>query len=237
MRQRIEEARLRDKPPRIDKRWVSLSTIPKHVIDAIIVAEDGTFYSHSGIDWYEVQESIEKNLKVGRAARGASTITQQLAKNLYLSTSKTPMRKLKEFVITKLLETNLSKGRILEIYLNVIEWGDGLFGIEAAAQTYFGKSVRELTLDEATRIAAVIPSPLRYKPNVDSRYVTLRRQIVLQRMMARNFAKEPWVEGETQGVAPELETMPYEALPIPEFEDSLDFIDSTYIDEGRSNGL
>lgn len=185
MTQRMDEAREDGKTLKIRQRWISLSKIPRHVIDAVIVAEDGTFYSHSGIDWFEVQESIERDLREHRAARGASTITQQLAKNLYLSTSKDPVRKVKEVIITLLMEHDLSKDRILELYLNVIEWGNGIFGIEAASEAYFGKSVAELTLDEAVRLAAVIPSPLRHRPDVDSRYVLRRKDIVLRRLTAR----------------------------------------------------
>ena len=185
MTQRMDEAREAGKTLKIRQRWISLSKIPRHVIDAVIVAEDGTFYSHSGIDWFEVQESIERDLREHRAARGASTITQQLAKNLYLSTSKDPVRKVKEVIIALLMEHDLSKDRILELYLNVIEWGNGIFGIEAASEAYFGKSVAELTLDEAVRLAAVIPSPLRHRPDVDSRYVLRRKDIVLRRLTAR----------------------------------------------------
>jgi len=218
MRQRLVEAAAEKKPLKIIHRWIPLSLIPKHVIDAVIVAEDGTFYTHGGIDWFEVRESIEKDVAEKRAARGASTITQQLAKNLYLSTSKDPIRKLKELIITFLLEGTLSKNRILELYLNSIEWGRGIFGIEAAAQTYFGKSASDLSLEEATRLAAVIPSPLRHRPDQDSRYVLRRKQIVLGRMEARNFVH--------QNVEKEDST-----------QSLMNFIDSTAIDEGDENGL
>ncbi len=143
------------------------------------------FYTHAGIDWYEVWESVKLNVKRKKLVRGASTITQQVAKNLYLSTSKTPMRKFKEVVITLLLEAQLSKGRILEIYVNVIEWGRGMFGVEAAAQKYFGRSTKRLTRDQAARLAAVIPSPLRYQPNSNHQYVLKKKHIVLRRMAAR----------------------------------------------------
>lgn len=191
MRQRIREAKQDGKPLRIDQRWIPLSVIPKHAVEAVIVAEDGTFYTHGGFDWYEVQESLERNLNEGRAARGASTITQQLAKNLYLSTSKDPVRKVKEGIITVLLEKSLSKNRILELYLNVIEWGRGIFGIEAASRTYFGRSASDLSLDEAIRLAAVIPSPLRHRPDADSRYVLRRKEIIYNRMAARGAAAQP----------------------------------------------
>jgi monofunctional biosynthetic peptidoglycan transglycosylase len=187
MRQRFHEAEDAGKPFRIVQRWIPLAQIPRHVVDAVIVAEDGTFFTHGGVDWFEVQESIEKNIEERRAARGASTITQQLAKNLFLSTSKDPIRKVKELAITLLLEHTLSKNRILELYLNVIEWGRGIFGIEAAARAYFGKSASALTLEEATRLAAVIPSPLVHRPDEESRYVTRRSMIVTRRMAARNM--------------------------------------------------
>ena len=189
MRQRKRDAEQHGEQFRIVQRWIPLSRIPRHVIDAVVVAEDGTFYSHGGVDWFEVQESIEKNIKERKAARGASTITQQLAKNLYLSTSKDPVRKVKELAITLLLEHDLSKNRILELYLNVIEWGRGIFGIDAAARAYFGKAVGDLTLEDATRLAAVIPSPLVHRPDTDSRYVLRRKAIVLQRMIARGMVK------------------------------------------------
>ena len=213
MRQRKRDAEQHGEQFRIVQRWIPLSRIPRHVIDAVVVAEDGTFYSHGGVDWFEVQESIEKNIKERKAARGASTITQQLAKNLYLSTSKDPVRKVKELAITLLLEHDLSKNRILELYLNVIEWGRGIFGIDAAARAYFGKAVGDLTLEDATRLAAVIPSPLVHRPDTDSRYVLRRKAIVLQRMIARGMVKleEP-------------------VVPAP-------VEDSTDSDEGDANGL
>ena len=213
MRQRKRDAEQHGEQFKIVQRWIPLSRVPRHVIDAVVVAEDGTFYSHGGVDWFEVQESIEKNIKERKAARGASTITQQLAKNLYLSTSKDPVRKVKELAITLLLEHDLSKNRILELYLNVIEWGRGIFGIDAAARAYFGKAVGDLTLEDATRLAAVIPSPLVHRPDTDSRYVLRRKAIVLQRMIARGMVKleEP-------------------VVPAP-------VEDSTESDEGDANGL
>ncbi len=185
MRQRLAEAEADGKRLTIRQKWVPLSHVPKDVRLAIIVSEDGMFYAHGGVDWYEVQESIERNIEEGRAARGASTITQQVAKNLYLSTAKTPMRKFKELIITYLMEEQLRKRRILEIYVNIIEWGRGIFGIEAAAQRYFHKSARELTRDEAARLAAVIPRPLHVNPNQNSQYVLKKKQLILRRMALR----------------------------------------------------
>ncbi|MBM2840826.1 MAG: Biosynthetic peptidoglycan transglycosylase [Bacteroidetes bacterium] len=227
MRQRISEAARDGKTLKIIHRWVPLSRISKNVVDAVIVAEDGTFYSHGGVDWFEVRESIEKNIDERRAARGASTITQQLAKNLYLSTSKDPVRKLKELIITLLLENKLGKSRILEIYLNVIEWGRGVFGVEAAAQTYFGKPASALSLEEATRLAAVIPSPLRHRPDEDSRYVQRRKLIVLRRMQARDFANQEQLEENPS----KTNTDTLSITP----EDTTE-VDSTDIEEEGSNG-
>jgi monofunctional biosynthetic peptidoglycan transglycosylase len=211
MLQRVEEAEEKGLKLKISNRWISIGRIPRHTLDAIVAAEDGTFYSHSGFDWFEVQESLSKNLEEGRAARGASTITQQLAKNLYLSTSKTFLRKFEEFIITLLMEWQLSKTRILELYVNLIEWGPGVFGIETAARTYFGKSASELSLDESLRLAAVIPSPVRHRPNSDGLYVTRRAVIIHTRMLARGDVR---MKTEPEGIEPEeIELEELEAIP------------------------
>jgi monofunctional biosynthetic peptidoglycan transglycosylase len=231
MRQRIREADSEGKPLRIMQRWIPLSRVPQHVLNAVIVAEDGTFYEHGGIDWFEVQESIEKNIEEGRAARGASTISQQLAKNLFLSTSKDPVRKLKEVIITLLMEGQLSKRRILELYVNCIEWGRGVFGVEAAARTYFGKSASALTLDEGARLAAVIPSPLRHRPDTNSRYVLRRKGIVLNRMFARGQIPDT-TEEEDQSKS--LEQSPEGESPVaPLQEEAPAAPDTSATDEGR----
>jgi monofunctional biosynthetic peptidoglycan transglycosylase len=191
MLQRIDEAEAKGKTLVIRQSWVPLSRLPKHLTDAIIVAEDGTFYEHEGFDWFEVRESLEKNIRERRAARGGSTITQQLAKNLYLSTSKDPLRKAREMVITMLLEQSLSKQRILELYVNLIEWGDGIFGVDAAARRYFGRPASALSFEQSLRLAAVIPSPIRHRPDVDSRYVMRRSEIIRRRMEGRRFVPFP----------------------------------------------
>ncbi len=169
------------------QRWVSLKSISPHLVHAVIVAEDGSFWFHSGFDWFEFQESLERNLREGRFARGASTITQQLVKNLYLSPSKNPMRKLKEWVLTWHMERVLSKSRILEVYLNVIEWGEGVYGAEAAAQYYFGTSASLLSREQSARLAAVIPNPRRYRANAETRYIVRRANLILKRMSARGW--------------------------------------------------
>lgn len=209
MRQRLGEADSEGKSLRTVHSWVPLSRIPRHVINAVVVAEDGMFWEHNGFDWYEFQQSLRKNWERKKAVRGASTITQQLAKNLYLSTSKDPVRKIKEWIITFLLERNLDKNRILEIYLNVIEWGRGIFGVEAAARTYFGRSASSLSVEQAIRLAAVIPSPLRHKPTDNTRWVTFRRNIVAARMQGRRYY-EPEVEPEEEEESESIESLPKE---------------------------
>jgi monofunctional biosynthetic peptidoglycan transglycosylase len=185
MRQRIEEAHRQGKILKIHYRWTSLANVPRHVRLAILIAEDGTFYSHAGVDWHEVWESAETNWEKGRIVRGGSTITQQVAKNLYLSTSRDPIRKIKELVIAWMLETTLSKKRILELYLNIIEWGHGVFGIEAAAQRYFHKPASQLTMEEGARLAAVIPSPLRHRPTETTSFVEKKKNLILHRLSTR----------------------------------------------------
>ncbi|HUI08873.1 MAG TPA: monofunctional biosynthetic peptidoglycan transglycosylase [Bacteroidota bacterium] len=229
MRQRMAEARAAGKPYRITQRWIPLERIPRHVIDAVIVAEDGTFFTHGGVDWFEVRESIAKDIHERRAARGASTITQQVAKNLFLSTSKDPVRKLKELIITELLEHELSKERILEIYMNIVEWGPGIFGIDAAAETYFGKTASALTLDEGARLAAVIPSPLRHRPDGDGRYVSRRTGIVLDRMEARSMV--PRADSAAAAPSPAaVDSAAFDLTPLPE-------TDTADTDEGGAHGL
>ncbi len=197
MRQRQHEAEATNKRLNVVHRWIPLKKLPRTLLDAVVVAEDGTFYSHGGVDWFEIRQSIEKNIRQRKFARGGSTITQQLAKNLYLSTSKDPVRKLKELVITVLLEHYLDKERILELYVNEIEWGRGIFGVESAAQTYFSESASSLSPDQCYRLAAVIPSPLRHRPDTDSRYVLRRKEIVERRLVARSHGVTDFTDEDT----------------------------------------
>lgn len=190
MREHAERAKASGRKFRVSQQWVPLSQIPQDVVDAVVVAEDGQFWSHGGFDWFEFKESVERNITEGRAARGASTITQQLVKNLYLSPSKNPLRKMREWVLTWWMEKNLTKRRILEIYLNVIEWGRGIYGIEAASKAYFGKSVQDLTPEESMRLAAVIPNPTGHGANEESDYMERRTAIIRNRMAARGMLKD-----------------------------------------------
>jgi monofunctional glycosyltransferase len=166
----------------IRQRWVPYSQISSNLRRAVVVTEDSTFFDHEGIDLRELRASLESNWEEGRFTRGASTITQQLAKNLYLSPSRNPVRKLKELLITRRLEAALSKRRILEIYLNVIEWGDGIFGAEAATRAYFGKPASALAPEEAALLAGAIINPRLHNPARPTRRLIRRQQIVVRRM-------------------------------------------------------
>ena len=167
MRQRDGEAREAGRRPRRLQRTVPLRSISKNLIHAVLSAEDPNFFGHEGIDWDALKESIETNIEKGRYARGGSTITQQLAKNVYFTTHKSLIRKAREAVVARWMERDLSKKRIIEIYLNVIEWGDGVYGCEAAARRYYGVSCAALDVDQAAGLAAMIPSPRRINPRIN----------------------------------------------------------------------
>ena len=181
---RMRAAEARGEKPRRVQRWVSYARISPNLKRAVLVAEDGAFWKHEGIDFQQIRESMEVNLERMAFARGASTITQQLAKNLYLSPSKNPVRKIRELLIARRLESELTKQRILEIYLNVIEWGDGIYGAEAAARTYFRKPAADLGADESALLAAAIINPRVLDPGHPSTRLRRRQQMVLRRMGA-----------------------------------------------------
>ena len=166
----------------IRHRWVPYSQISNTLRRAVVVTEDSAFFDHEGVDVKELRASLEANWEEARFKRGGSTITQQLAKNLYLSPSKNPIRKLKELLITRRLEAALPKRRILEIYLNVIEWGDGIFGAEAASRVYFGKPASALSPDEAALLAGAIINPREHSPARPTRRLLRRQQIIVRRM-------------------------------------------------------
>ena len=147
------------------QEWEPLSAIGGNLQMAVIAAEDGRFYQHHGIDWKEVQKVVDQDLDTGKLGRGGSTITQQLVKNLFFTTSRSVVRKGIEFTLAPVAEHVLSKQRILELYLNVIEWGPGVYGAEAACRTWYGVSAAKVDRDQAARLAAVIPAPLRRKPS------------------------------------------------------------------------
>jgi monofunctional biosynthetic peptidoglycan transglycosylase len=179
---RADEAREKGLKPRRVQRWVSYSHLSPDLKRAVLVAEDDAFFQHEGVDLAQLQESLEIDWAKGKFTRGASTITQQLAKNLYLSPSKNPLRKLRELIIARRLEAELKKARILELYLNVIEWGDGIYGAEAASQTYFQSAASNLDPNEAALLAGAIINPRLLNPGRPTGRLLRRQQLILRRM-------------------------------------------------------
>jgi monofunctional biosynthetic peptidoglycan transglycosylase len=179
---REQEAHAKGVPAKREQRWVPYSRISPSLKRAVLVAEDDAFWNHDGVDYNELQKSIELNWARGQLLRGASTITQQLAKNLYLSPSRNPLRKLCELIIARRLEAALEKRRIFEIYLNVIEWGDGIYGIEAASHAYFGVSASALDSRQAALLAGAIVNPRLLNPAHPTARLLARQQMILSRM-------------------------------------------------------
>lgn len=182
MAQRMEEARAKNPQLKLRYQWVDYGRIAPALKRAVIAAEDARFVDHEGFDWEGIERAMEKNRKKGRVVAGGSTITQQLAKNLFLSPTRSYTRKLQEAVITVLLEAMLDKRRILELYLNVIEWGNGVFGAEAAARHYFGVGAAQLSLEQAARLAAMAPNPRFYERNPGAPGLARKTGIILARM-------------------------------------------------------
>ena len=163
-------------------RWVDYKKISPNLKRALIAAEDAKFVDHEGFDWEGIQKAYEKNLKKGKLVAGGSTISQQLAKNLFLSTKRTPWRKAEEAMITVMLEATMSKRRIFEIYLNVIEWGNGIFGAEAAAKYYFHTSAKNLSAEQAAKLAAMVPNPRYYDKYRQAKDLIRKTGIIEARM-------------------------------------------------------
>jgi monofunctional glycosyltransferase len=183
MEQRADSVIERGGTPKVGHRWVPYQKISPHLVRAVLIGEDIRFYRHSGVDWMGVNLAIKKNWEEKRFARGGSSITQQLAKNLFLSPSKNPVRKFHEMIIAWEMEQILGKRRILEIYLNVIEWGDGVYGAEAAARHYFGTSAASLDSGQAVFLSAIIPTPLNgYNSTNYSSYIRSRINMIRDRM-------------------------------------------------------
>jgi monofunctional biosynthetic peptidoglycan transglycosylase len=212
MEYREKEWRQQGKKRRIVHTWVPFSAISPYAVKAVIIAEDDKFWSHEGFDYEAMQKALEKDLKKKKFKAGGSTISQQLAKNLYLSPSKNPIRKLREAVLTWRIENALTKRRILELYLNVVEWGDGVFGVEAAARHHFGKSAADLSPREAARLATVLPNPRRYRPTGTSRYVENQSERIYSIMVQRGIV-------------------------IPEFEDAMTPDESSPEADQKKNSL
>jgi monofunctional glycosyltransferase len=188
---RAEEARAKGHQPRRTQRWIGYRYISPNLTRAVLVAEDDLFWQHEGLDIDQLQESLAADWARGRLVRGGSTITQQLAKNLYLSPSKNPLRKLRELLIARRLEAELKKARILELYLNVIEWGDGVYGAEAASRAYFGVSAADVSPQQAALLAAAIVNPRLLNPAHPSTRLIRRQQLILRRMNIVTPPEEP----------------------------------------------
>lgn len=182
MQQRIEEATAKGKKMKIKQSWVSFKNIPDLLKKSVRISEDASFYFHEGVDFDELKEAFKKNWEKGEIARGGSTITQQLAKNLFLSTDKSYWRKIREYFIAKRLEEQLSKNRIFHLYLNLIEFGPGVFGVQAASRRYFGKNVMSLDLENIIRLVAVIPRPLTTRPTSNSGWLKWRGRWILSKL-------------------------------------------------------
>lgn len=179
---RLTQMREKNPNARLQQQWMPYEKISSHLKRAILVAEDDRFVDHEGFDWDGIKKAMEKNQKKGNVVAGGSTISQQLAKNMFLSGERSMLRKGEEALITVMMEQVLDKERILEIYLNVIEWGDGVFGAEAAARHYFGVSAAQLSQQQAAKMAAMVPRPRFYDRNRNAPWLLKKTQIILERM-------------------------------------------------------
>ncbi len=205
MEYREREWQREQKKYRVNQRWVRLGAISPYLVKAVLIGEDDKFWQHEGFDYEAMQKAIEKDIKSKKFKLGGSTISHQLAKNLYLSPSKNPVRKIREAIITWRMERALSKKRILELYLNVAEWGDrGIFGIEAASRAYYGKPASALGPEEAARLAAVLPNPRKFNPLGEQRYVVHRSHLIYNIMVRRGIVVPEYdeIEADTEGSAP-----------------------------------
>jgi monofunctional biosynthetic peptidoglycan transglycosylase len=184
MEARLENLQRKQREARLAHAWVPYERISVHLKRAIVAAEDARFVDHEGFDWEAIEKAAEKNRRKGRVVAGGSTISQQLAKNLFLSAERSPWRKGQEAIITVMIEQLLDKRRILELYLNLIEWGEGVFGAEAAARHYFGASAAGLGPAQAARLAAMVPNPRYYDRHRATPWLERKTQMILARMPA-----------------------------------------------------
>jgi monofunctional biosynthetic peptidoglycan transglycosylase len=182
MEDRLEVMQNKNPKAGLQYKWVPYQKISNSLKRALIVSEDAKFVDHEGFDWEGIARAYEKNKQKGKIVAGGSTISQQLAKNLFLSTKRTPWRKGEEVIITLMLEAVMNKQRIFEIYLNVIEWGDGVFGAEAAAQHYFGVSAAQLQPEQAAKLAAMVPNPRYYDRHREAQGMLAKTIVILDRM-------------------------------------------------------
>ena len=199
-----------------DMVWTDWDGISGNLKHAVLVAEDDNFYGHKGVEWESMRRALITDLKTRRLSRGGSTITQQVAKNLYLSPSKNPLRKIKEILIARRLEKSLGKRRIFEIYLNIAEWGKGIYGAQAASKAYFGKNASDLTPEEAAALAAVLPSPRRYSPTKGTRFMERRKSQIVGRMRASGYLPDEAEKADLDGT---LETISASTAPLVQPQD------------------
>jgi monofunctional biosynthetic peptidoglycan transglycosylase len=202
MEYREKEWKEKGKKVKVNQIWVPLSNISPYLIKAVLIAEDDKFWIHEGFDYEAIQVALERDIKAGRFKFGGSTVSQQLARNLYLSPAKNPLRKMREAIITWRMEKVLSKRRILELYLNLVEWGEGIFGVEAASRHYYGKPSSELTPQEAARLAAILPNPRKYSPDGDQRYVIHRSNLIYNIMIQRGIVVPEYEETMKESESP-----------------------------------
>ncbi len=200
---------------KVDQRWVSLSNVSQNLVKAVLIAEDDKFWQHEGFDYKAMERALEKNILAKKFKMGGSTISQQLAKNLYLSPTKNPVRKIKEAILTWRLEKTLSKRRILEIYVNVAEWGDGIFGIGQAARHYYGVSPAKLSAEQASRLAAILPNPILFSPTGSSRYVHNRSSLIYAIMRRRGIVVPDYREVMT--MTPDSTAVDSVVIGVPEY--------------------
>ena len=179
MEDQLQQLKQKNPKARLQHKWVDYKNISSNLKRALITAEDAKFVDHDGFDWDGIQLAYEKNLARGKVVAGGSTISQQLAKNLFLSTKRSPWRKAEEALITLMLESMMDKERIFEIYLNTIEWGEGVFGAEAAAQHYFQCNASSLTTEQAAILAAIVPSPRYFDKHRDSKFLAQKVEFIL----------------------------------------------------------
>ena len=232
MRQREKEALAAGRTPRRQQTWVPLSRVSRHLVHAVLSSEDQNFFGHQGVDWDAIEKSVQEDRKKWSFARGGSTITQQLAKNLFFTTHKSPVRKLRELLVAHWLEEDLGKRRILELYLNVIEWGDGVYGAEAAAQRYYGKPASALDADEAAGLAAMVPNPRRINPRVDPRRFARAQRRVVWLMAHAGYLSRSGLGAEPPPVEPVDEDEP--APPEPEAAPAAHSIETSPSPAGES---
>ena len=184
MRHQLSIIREKNPDAKLQQQWVGYDKISRQLKRAIIASEDANFTEHDGVDWNAMEKAYEKNNKKGHVVSGGSTITQQLAKNLFLSGQRSYFRKGQEFIITFMLEAVMDKERIFEIYLNVVEWGNGVYGAQAAALHYYGIPAASLNAAQAARLAVMLPNPRYFDSNRSSPYLQKRSELIMRRMSA-----------------------------------------------------